>query len=103
MPTISATQPPTAQPGVDRDRTRRIRAALLSLSRAVQQAAIYPPQHPSLAKATDSFADAIELLVADGPVRMAVTPTALRVSDQSGESATHDAPWLAARLFERQV
>jgi hypothetical protein len=86
-----------------RARESRAQAFLLRLTRAVQRAAIYPAGHPAVAQGVGPLLDALRALVADGPLTVAVGRTRLLVSGGDRPPTEHELPWLAARLFDRQI
>jgi phage baseplate assembly protein W len=80
-----------------------VNACLLRLARAVQRASIYPPGHPAVSHGVGPLADALADLLHDGPVSIAVGRTRLLVSGGGNPPTEHESPWLAARLFDREV
>lgn len=84
-------------------REPRAQAFLMRLTRAVQRAAIYPVGHPAVAQGVGPLLEALQGLVADGPLTVAVGRTRLLVSGGDRPPTEHELPWLAARLFDRQV
>ncbi len=86
-----------------RAREPRAQAFLLRLTRAVQRAAIYPIGHPAVAQGVGPLLDSLRALVADGALTIAVGRTRLLVSGGGSPPTEHELPWLAARLFDRQI
>jgi hypothetical protein len=81
----------------------RAQTFLLRLTRGVQRAAIYPAGHPAVAQGVGPLLDALRALVAEGPLTVAVGRTRLLVSGADRPPTEHELPWLAARLFDRQI
>jgi hypothetical protein len=80
------------------------REAVIRLSRAVQRAAIYPAEHPSVRLALGPFLDVLNGLVRDGGrLQVVVLRDRLMVSASDETPREHRAGWLASQLYSRRV
>ena len=80
------------------------REAVVRLGRAVQRAAIYPPEHPSVRLALGPFLDLVNGLVRDSG-RLLVVVMRDRLVVSAGDEAPREQQnrWLASQLFARRI
>jgi hypothetical protein len=96
--------PARHRPAPDPVAAQAVRDVLLTLSRAVQQATIYPPGHPNVAIAAQPVTEALgRVLVRGAHLTLAFSSEGVFAGTTPQHLHPYDAPWLAHRLVDRGV
>lgn len=96
--------PARHRPAPDPVAAQAVRDVLLTLSRAVQQATIYPPGHPNVAIAAQPVTEALgRVLVRGAHLTLAFSSDGVFAGTTPQQLHPYDAPWLAHRLVDRGV